>query len=265
MRERLCSAWTVTLHYETSVTLAAALRRVDRPELAAGFEATAAAIRNDFQRLLIADETLAASRIGTTMGASTTGCIHAIRRPAFTTACCDDPRDHQRITHARAGAATHRLYPAPSVGPRRGALVRPAGGVSGRAAAVLSASREQHVLRARDRHHVHPRPPQVRGGDGALRRRRRLLSRAPPGHPDRNPRRGPLGQPRQANCYYSSSDATFADRYEALDRYAEINAGTIALEGGWRVYSSGAGIALRLIHECFLGCAAASRRWCSIR
>lgn len=58
---------------------------------------------------------------------------------------------------------------------------------------------------------------------------------------------------RQANCYYSSSDAQFADRYEALSAYAKVHTGEVAFEGGWRVYSSGAGIAVRLIHECFLG------------
>jgi 1,2-beta-oligoglucan phosphorylase len=58
---------------------------------------------------------------------------------------------------------------------------------------------------------------------------------------------------RQANCYYSSSDAAFADRYEALAYYEKIKAGAVGLEGGWRIYSSGAGIAMRLIHQCFLG------------
>ena len=58
---------------------------------------------------------------------------------------------------------------------------------------------------------------------------------------------------RQANCYYSSSDAQFADRYEALAAYAKVHTGEVAFEGGWRVYSSGAGIAVRLIHECLLG------------
>ena len=47
---------------------------------------------------------------------------------------------------------------------------------------------------------------------------------------------------RQANCYYSSSDAAFADRYEASAEYERVRRGTIALDGGWRVYSSGAGI-----------------------
>ena len=51
---------------------------------------------------------------------------------------------------------------------------------------------------------------------------------------------------RQANCYYSSSDAAFADRYRrpASNMRAWRRARSI-LEGGWRVYSSGAGIAFK--------------------
>ena len=63
----------------------------------------------------------------------------------------------------------------------------------------------------------------------------------------------PAAALRQANCYYSSSDAAFADRYEALAHYDRVKTGEVALEGGWRIYSSGAGIAMRLIHQCFLG------------
>jgi 1,2-beta-oligoglucan phosphorylase len=59
--------------------------------------------------------------------------------------------------------------------------------------------------------------------------------------------------PRQSTCYYSSSDASFADRYEAGAHYGEVIEGTVPLEGGWRVYSSGPGIFLRLIVECLLG------------
>jgi 1,2-beta-oligoglucan phosphorylase len=58
---------------------------------------------------------------------------------------------------------------------------------------------------------------------------------------------------RQANCYYSSSDAAFEDRYQASAEYERVLQGTIPLEGGWRVYSSGAGIALSLIVRHFLG------------
>ena len=58
---------------------------------------------------------------------------------------------------------------------------------------------------------------------------------------------------RQANCYYSSSDAAFADRYDAYDRYDQAMRGMVPLDGGWRIYSSGAGIGIRLILCCFLG------------
>ncbi|HEY5249491.1 MAG TPA: cellobiose phosphorylase, partial [Dermatophilaceae bacterium] len=60
-------------------------------------------------------------------------------------------------------------------------------------------------------------------------------------------------RPRQSTCYYSSSDATFADRYEAAEKYGEVMAAAVPLEGGWRVYSSGPGLFLRLVVECLLG------------
>ncbi len=63
----------------------------------------------------------------------------------------------------------------------------------------------------------------------------------------------PAAMLRQANCYSSSSDAAFTDRYQALSEYGKVKTGNVPLEGGWRVYSSGAGIALRLVHECLLG------------
>jgi len=58
---------------------------------------------------------------------------------------------------------------------------------------------------------------------------------------------------RQSNCYYSSSDAAFADRYEAHTEYSRVLRGDIPLEGGWRIYSSGAGIGMSLILRCFFG------------
>jgi cellobiose phosphorylase len=254
MRERLCSAWTVTLHYETSVTLAAALRRVGRPELAAGFEATAAAIRNDFQRLLIADETLAGFAYWDDDGRidywlhprdAATGIhyrllpmIHAIINGLLT------PEQAQRhigyIQHHLLGPDGARLFDRPVAyrgGPQR---------YFQRAESSTFFGREIGIMYT----HAHLRYAEAmaRYGDAdacfrALRQATPIAIRAAV----------PSANPRQANCYYSSSDASFADRYEALERYGQINAGTVALEGGWRVYSSGAGIALRLIHECFLG------------
>lgn len=56
----------------------------------------------------------------------------------------------------------------------------------------------------------------------------------------------PHALPRQSNAYFSSSDAAVATRYEASDRYDEITSGKIPVEGGWRIYSSGPGIYLYL-------------------
>ncbi|MFN2394195.1 MAG: GH36-type glycosyl hydrolase domain-containing protein [Bacteroidales bacterium] len=63
----------------------------------------------------------------------------------------------------------------------------------------------------------------------------------------------PCGDIRQANCYYSSSDVVFKNRYEADLRYDEIKTGNITLKGGWRIYSSGPGIFTGLIVTRLLG------------
>ena len=63
----------------------------------------------------------------------------------------------------------------------------------------------------------------------------------------------PCGDIRQANCYYSSSDVAFKNRYEADELYDEIKTGKIILRGGWRVYSSGPGIYIALVVSRLLG------------
>lgn len=63
----------------------------------------------------------------------------------------------------------------------------------------------------------------------------------------------PCGDIRQANCYYSSSDVHFINRYEADERYDEVKTGKFTLRGGWRVYSSGPGIYIGLIVSRLLG------------
>jgi cellobiose phosphorylase len=63
----------------------------------------------------------------------------------------------------------------------------------------------------------------------------------------------PCSDVRQANCYYSSSDAIFETRYQADELYNEIIDGRITLRGGWRVYSSGPGIYAGIIMTHLLG------------
>jgi cellobiose phosphorylase len=58
---------------------------------------------------------------------------------------------------------------------------------------------------------------------------------------------------RQRNAYFSSSDAAFADRYEASAAWARVKEGDIAVEGGWRVYSSGPGLYVNVLVRHALG------------
>ncbi|MFI5335331.1 MAG: GH36-type glycosyl hydrolase domain-containing protein [Opitutales bacterium] len=63
----------------------------------------------------------------------------------------------------------------------------------------------------------------------------------------------PNAAPRQSNVYFSSSDADFADRYEAARRWPELHRGEVPVRGGWRLYSSGPGLFLHKIRSCLLG------------
>jgi cellobiose phosphorylase len=59
--------------------------------------------------------------------------------------------------------------------------------------------------------------------------------------------------PRQRNAYFSSSDAAFHDRYEASEAWSRVKAGTIPVEGGWRIYSSGPGLYVNMLIRHALG------------
>jgi cellobiose phosphorylase len=58
---------------------------------------------------------------------------------------------------------------------------------------------------------------------------------------------------RQRNTYFSSSDAAFHDRYQASAEWSRVRAGTIAVEGGWRIYSSGPGLYVHMLISRALG------------
>lgn len=63
----------------------------------------------------------------------------------------------------------------------------------------------------------------------------------------------PGARRRQANAYPSSSDAACLDREDFAARYAEVLTGATGLEGGWRIYSSGPGVLLRIVVHSMLG------------
>ncbi len=58
---------------------------------------------------------------------------------------------------------------------------------------------------------------------------------------------------RQRNTYFSSSDAAYCDRYQATTEWSRVKAKTITVDGGWRIYSSGPGIYAKLLIQHALG------------
>jgi CRISPR-associated protein Csx3 len=63
----------------------------------------------------------------------------------------------------------------------------------------------------------------------------------------------PGARARQRNCYFSSSDAAFHDRYKAERDYDKLQRGEVPVEGGWRIYSSGPGIYTSLVIRHLFG------------
>jgi cellobiose phosphorylase len=57
----------------------------------------------------------------------------------------------------------------------------------------------------------------------------------------------PQARPRQRNCYFSSSDAAFPDRYAAAAGWDGVYDGSVGVDGGWRIYSSGPGLFTNLL------------------
>ena len=59
--------------------------------------------------------------------------------------------------------------------------------------------------------------------------------------------------PRQRNAYFSSSDAAFRDRYQANAEWERVRTGTVGVDGGWRIYSSGPGLYTNLLLQHAFG------------
>jgi cellobiose phosphorylase len=253
MREHMCSAWTVTLHHQVLTTLARALRTIGRANEAPRFDKWAEAVKRDFQRLLVVDGVLAGYALfengavryllhprDTQSGLkySSLAMIHALLEDLFT---LEQARDHLKLMDEHLlGPDGIRLFDRPMQyhgGPQR---------FFQRAESATFFGREIGLMYM----HAHLRYAQALARLGEAERFFKALCQANPIGIRSVVRQATL---RQANCYYSSSDAAFADRYQASAEYDRIKVGTVGLDGGWRVYSSGAGIAHGLIVRRFLG------------
>jgi cellobiose phosphorylase len=254
MRERLCSSWTVTLNYQTFIALADAFKTAGLTDRANDLETKAALILADFQRILVVDDVVTGMAYFHESGSTdylihprdrTTGLsysllpmIHAIINDMFSPE--QAVKHFELIRKHLHGPDGARLFDRP---------MQYNGGIQTNFQRAESASyfgREIGIMYT----HAHLRYCEALARFGDSRAFFHALSQI-----------NPIGiqeiissaAPRQANCYYSSSDAAFADRYQAFTEYDKVNSGEVVLEGGWRVYSSGSGISVRLIMQCFLG------------
>lgn len=254
LRERLCSTWTVTLHYQMLRTLGPALQACGRMADGDALLAQSTMVLHDFQRELMPDGVLAGYALFESAGA-----------PRYLL----HPRDAQTGVHYSLLPMVHAVINemlAPAEAARHLALVRtqllgPDGArlfdrplayrggpqtLFQRAESSSFFGREIGLMYT----HAHLRYAEALAQHGdALAFFEALCQANPIGMQTWLPQ----ARLRQANCYHSSSDAEFSDRYEAAERYDRLRAGEIGLQGGWRVYSSGAGIALSLVVRQLLG------------
>jgi len=261
---KLSSTWTATLQVQSLRALTGALRavssRLDGPDDASASEYADLAERvavetaDAMHSLLMRDGVLAGyglfaddgviellvhpSDHRTSLSYGLLQIVHAISGDLLSP---DEAREHLDVIHEHLlGPDGARLFDHPA---------RYHGGpmeVFQRAEASTFFGREIGIMYT----HAHLRYAEALARHGDAEQLLEALALACPiGVTDRVPN----ARPRQSTCYYSSSDAAFADRYEAAEHYGDVMAGTVPLEGGWRVYSSGPGIFLRLVVECLLG------------
>lgn len=254
MRERMCSAWTVTLHFQMLNLLAQALRAIGRSGEATVLENEAKTIAKDFQRLLLVNNVLTGYALferdgriryllhptddSTGVRYSSLAMIHAILENLLTP---EQAREHLQLIEQHLSAPDGvRLFDRPL--PYHGGPQK----LFQRAESATYFGREIGLMYM----HAHLRYAQALAHVGDAEAFFRALCQA---NPIAIRSLTPAATLRQANCYYSSSDATFADRYQASAEYARVEDGSIPFEGGWRVYSSGAGIAVGLIVRRLFG------------
>ena len=255
------SAWTVTLHHQSLRTLADGLEAAGREGAAVeALRAEASAVAEDLRRYLLVDGELAGyaqldppdpdgavavrrllvhPRDGETgLRHGSLQMIHALGDDLFDP---DEAAHHVGLVREHLmGVDGVRLFDRPP--PYSGGLMRH----FQRAETATFVGREIGLMYV----HAHLRwcEAMARWGDaGAL--WLGIAQVLPPATLEVVPG----ARRRQANAYPSSSDAACLDREDFAARYAEVLTGATGLEGGWRIYSSGPGVLLRVVVHSLLG------------
>ncbi|WP_199421757.1 cellobiose phosphorylase [Actinotalea solisilvae] len=262
MARTLASAWTVTLHHQAMSTLAAGLRTAGTDEdLARALDEDAAAVAADLDRHLLVDGELAgyvqldppaapgatpeARRLLVHPRDAETGLRHgSLQMIHALVADLLDPAQAERhvalVREHLSGVDGVRLFDRPPAyhgGPMRHFQ---------RAETASFVGREIGLMYV----HAHLRwcEAMARWGDAdAL--WLGLLQVLPPAAAATVPG----ARPRQANAYPSSSDAACLHREDFAARYDDVLTGATGLEAGWRVYSSGPGVLVRVVAQSLLG------------
>jgi cellobiose phosphorylase len=255
MRDWMVSSWTVALLFQQLGRYAQIMQRVGRREDAAGLEDLAAGMRADFNCHLIIDGTVAGYVLFKPDGGQAEPLLHprdartglsysllpmtrSIIAGLFTP---EQTRHHLEIIRS------HLLFPD---GVRL--MDRPVtyhGGperVFRRAESAAYFGREIGLMYV----HAHLRYGEAMAAVGDADALWEALMLA---NPIAVTERLAQASLRQRNAYFSSSDAAFRDRYAASAEWDRVKAGEIALDGGWRIYSSGPGLYANLLLRHVLG------------
>lgn len=252
MREEMASAWTVALLFQAASTLDALLRGTAHDSLAAELAAEAATISAEFTDRLVIDDVLAGYVVFAPEGPwpvlhpsdDRTGLSY--RLIPMTRSIIAGLFTPDQVLRHESLVEEHLHFPD---GVRL--MDRPAPFHDGqtrffrRGEQAANFGREVGLMYT----HAHIRYTQALATLGRERLVTELLRISPVGQFERLS----TSLPRQRNCYYSSSDAAFTDRYDAAANFDRLRDGTVGVKGGWRVYSSGPGIYLRQLVQGALG------------
>ena len=255
-RDWMASSWTVALLYEQLRRWAAILRRAGRPlKRAKELDSVAVAMRKDFNRFLIRDGIVAGYGVFSPQGGLPDLWLHPSDKQtglSFSLLPMTQGIIGGIFTKSQARRhlgliRKHLLY---SDGARL--MDRPMdyhGGpetIFQRAESATFFGREIGLMYV----HAHLRYAEAMS---ALGESQALWDALVVANPIAVTDRLTHASLRQRNAYFSSSDAAFRDRYQASDEWARVKAGTIAVDGGWRIYSSGPGLTTNMLIRHLFG------------
>ena len=254
-RDWLTSSWTVALLHQQLRRYAEILRAAGRPRVAREHNALAAAIKKDFNRWFVRDGVVAGYAEFSPAGGPPALLLHpsdqitgaSFSLISLTQAILGGLLTPAQARRAAGQMAKHLLFPDGAHLMDKPLAYR--GGpetIFRRGESAAYFGREIGLMYV----HAHLRYAEAMGAVGDARALWEALVVANPIAATQTLSHAAL---RQRNAYFSSSDAAFRDRYEASANWELAKTGQIAVEGGWRIFSSGPGVYVSLVVRHALG------------